>query len=88
MNKQELTQFHRLLLMIKNELIKDGYDESNFEEYNKLEIKPQHLMKTKEKHEKAVLTLANELDDIFDEGDEPSELSEVKNKLEKENQNF
>ena len=60
MQKDELIQFHTFLMQLKNHLeeIVDNNDGLIFQSYDKLDVTPYHIYKSKREHKLAVFTLS------------------------------
>ena len=92
MNKDELIGVHRLLsLILKNAESNSDFDVNEafgMEEYEEMNVKPNAIHKTNDKHEEAILELATRLGqgieehgdevEIIDTGDESVPVSEMK----------
>lgn len=63
MQKDELIQFHMFLLQLKNHLedIMDKDNSLEFKSYQKLNVTPYQIYKSKKDHEIAILTLTKEI---------------------------
>ncbi|QCJ48219.1 MULTISPECIES: UPF0058 family protein [Haloprofundus] len=62
MKKQELVQFHSLLVLLGQEYIRRGdATRADFEPYRKLGVTPMSLQSSRADHEEAVMTLARTL---------------------------
>jgi hypothetical protein len=60
MKKEELVHFHILLVQFKNYCEKNSFS-GNFSRYDKLDISPYQVHRSKEEHKHAILVLAAEL---------------------------
>ncbi|WP_224269172.1 UPF0058 family protein [Haloprofundus salinisoli] len=60
MKKQELVQYHSLLVLLGQEYIRRGVAaRADFEPYRKLGVTPMSLQASRADHEEAVMTLAH-----------------------------
>jgi hypothetical protein len=65
MHKDELLQLHSLLCQMKRFFDENGMDtEGGFQEYDELQVSPQHIHKSKTDHKKAVFLLGKGLTDV------------------------
>ena len=67
MQKDELIQFHMFLLQLKNHLedMIDNYDGWEFQSYEKLDVSPYQIYKSKKDHEIAIFTLIKGIENLF-----------------------
>lgn len=65
MYKDELIHLHQLLEFIMKFMTAEGVSEDYFKKYTDTGISSQHIYKTKEDHEYAVLVLAGELSKVL-----------------------
>jgi len=64
MRKDESIQMHALLRVMKQHVEREyGIDEEAFEEYEKLEVQPEHVFAKKGKHQEALMLLAKRIVD-------------------------
>lgn len=82
MQKDELIQFHMFLLQLKNHLeeMVDNYDKQVFRSYEKLNVTPYQIYKSKREHELAVFTLSREIANLLSYNNFPG-LEEISNRL-------
>ena len=65
MYKDEFIYLHQLLESIMKFMVKEGVSEANFKKYLDAGISSQHVYKTKEDHEYAVLLLSSDLSKVL-----------------------
>lgn len=67
MQKNELIQLHTFLYQMKMHLqgIHEGETDSELHDYERLEVTPYQIHKSKREHKLAVFTLSKEIADIF-----------------------
>ena len=66
MRKDESIQMHALLRAMKQHVeIEYGIDEEAFEEYEELEVQPEHVFAKKGRHQEALMLLAKRIVDEF-----------------------
>ena len=64
MRKEESIQMHALLRAMKQHVeIEYGIDEEAFEEYEELEVQPEHVFAKKGRHQEALMLLAKRIVD-------------------------
>ncbi len=82
MQKDELIQFHTFLLQLKNHLEEmfDNYDVLVFQSYDKLNVTPYQIYKSKREHKLAVFTLSRGIANLLSNNDYPG-LEKVSNCL-------
>lgn len=82
MQKDELIQFHMFLLQLKNHLeeMVDNYDKQVFRSYEKLNVTPYQIYKSKREHELAVFTLSREIANLLSYNNFPG-LEKISNRL-------
>ena len=70
MRKDESIQMHALLRAMKQHVeVEYGIDEEAFEEYEELEVQPEHVFAKKGKHQEALMLLAKRIaDELAKEG--------------------
>ncbi len=82
MNKDELIQFHTFLLQLKTHL--DGMVDNNggieFHPYDKLNVTPFQIYKSKREHELAVFTLSKGIATLLSHNNYPG-VEKVSNRL-------
>ena len=73
MQKDEIIQFHMFLLQLKNHLddMVDNNDGLEFQSYDKLNVKPYQINKSKREHEIAVFTLSRGIVDLLSHNNYP-----------------
>ena len=64
--KEELIQIHYTLFLVKDLFEKAGISNGHFESYEQANIFPTYIHRTKWDHERAILILANGIQEIFD----------------------
>ena len=82
MQKDELIQFHMFLLQLKNHLegMVDNNDGLEFQSYDKLNVTPYHIYKSKREHKLAVFTLSRGIANLLSQNNFPG-LEKVSNGL-------
>ncbi|MCJ7570638.1 MAG: UPF0058 family protein [Candidatus Thermoplasmatota archaeon] len=82
MQKDELIQFHMFLLQLKNHLgdMVDNYDGLEFQSYDKLDVTPYQIYKSKREHKLAVFTLSRGIAELLSHNNFPG-LEEISNRL-------
>ena len=82
MQKDELIQFHMFLLQLKNHLeaMVDNNDRLVFQSYDKLNVTPYHIQKSKREHKLAVFTLSRGIANLLSNNNYPG-LEKVSNSL-------
>jgi hypothetical protein len=70
MKKDESLQIHALLRALKQHVeVEYGVSEEAFEEYEDLDVRPEHVYKKKGRHQEAVMLLADRIaDELAKEG--------------------
>ncbi|WP_049996405.1 UPF0058 family protein [Halococcus sediminicola] len=70
MRKDESLQIHALLRALKQHVEHEhGISEEAFDEYEELDVKPEHVYKNKGKHQEAVMLLSKKIaDELAKEG--------------------
>jgi len=82
MQKDEIIQFHMFLLQLKNHLddMVDNNDGLEFQSYDKLNVKPYQVYKSKREQELAVFTLSIGIANLLSYNNFPG-LEKVSNRL-------
>ena len=73
MQKDELIQFHMFLLQLKNHIdnMVDNNDRLEFQSYDKLNVTPYQIYKSKREHELAVFILSKGIVNLLSHNDCP-----------------
>ncbi|KYK25447.1 hypothetical protein AYK25_09455 [Thermoplasmatales archaeon SM1-50] len=82
MQKDELIQLHTFLYQIRSQLEQicenNGFDHSSYE---KLEITPYQIHKSKREHKLAVFTLSKDIAEILSDNNDDPSLEKIANRL-------
>ena len=83
MQKDELIQLHTFLYQMKNQLeqICDHHNGCEFKSYEKLEITPYQIHKSKREHKLAVFTLSKDIAGILSNSNGDPSLEKIANRL-------
>jgi len=82
MHKDELLELHEQLLTIKDYFeAQEGVDGGMFEPYDRLDVEPEHVHKSKSEHKHAVFVLGNALATAMSE-DEFSNAGRLSKRME------
>lgn len=78
MRKDESIQMHALLRAMKQHVeVEFGIEEAAFEEYDELEVQPEHVFAKKSEHQEALMLLAGMIaDELAKEGSYSSDDDE------------
>ncbi|MCJ7570533.1 MAG: UPF0058 family protein, partial [Candidatus Thermoplasmatota archaeon] len=82
MQKDELIQFHMFLLQLKNHLeeMVDNNNGLEFQSYDKLNVTPYHIQKSKREHKLAIFLLSRGIANLLSYNNYP-DLEKVSNRL-------
>lgn len=79
MRKDESLQIHALLRLLKQHVEREhGISKEAFQEYEELDVKPEHIYKKKGEHQEAMMLLSNRITDELSEANSSNTNEEEK----------